>query len=103
MRTNKRLTIKLIILIVLFLLVSMVAISYSGLISLKTADAKLKTFVGVEKIVVYSTNLSVDIYESDVKQVTIKDQSKVSGLGTKKIVQMNQNGSVISLLGFKKK
>ena len=102
MRTNKRLTIKLIILIVLFLLVSMVAISYSGLISLKTSDAKLKTFVGVEKIVVYSTNLSVDIYESDVKQVTIKDQSKVSGLGTKKIVQMNQNEEVIIIKQSKK-
>lgn len=102
MRTNKWLKTKLILLIFLFIVTSIFAINYTGLLNKTSGNNNERTFSTVEKIVLESTSLSVNIIESDVKQVTIKDNSKSSGLKTEKPIKIDQKGNVVSIKQRKK-
>lgn len=83
MNRKKWLSIKLILLLLIFFVVSVGAFNYVSPKSQTITDREEKLFTDVEKIVVESVSLSVNIYESDVQKVTIKDNSKTYGLSNK--------------------
>lgn len=100
MNKKKLLIIKLIFLILIFIMMSYLAIyyfSYSGFESIVVIDGEEKIFSNVEKIVVELVNLPINIYESDVSQVTIKDNSKVYGFIIGKPNTIDEKDGVISI------
>jgi len=100
MNKNIWLPIKLILLILTLIIIgsiAILAINYSGFKKVTKVEGEEKKFSNVEKVVVESISLPVDIYESDVAQVTIKDNSKVFGLRTSNPNKVEQKGGVLYL------
>ncbi|HHX62544.1 MAG TPA: DUF4097 domain-containing protein [Epulopiscium sp.] len=59
-------------------------------------EGEVKSFSGVEKIVVDAISLPIHIYESDVATVTVTDNSQAYGLSTSKPNMLSQKGHVLS-------
>lgn len=64
--------------------------------SMPVETGEKKTFADVEKIVIDSINLPVEIYESDVREVTIQDNTNVQGIGTRKPNKVSYQDGVLS-------
>ena len=97
MKRSNWFIVKLTLLIVLFFAIGIGAINFSGLTNKSNIDKKEKTFSSVDKLVMESTSLSVDIHESNVEKVTIKDHSKTRGLMARKPIKIIQTGGVVSV------
>lgn len=91
------LVIKLILLILVFVTLGIIALNFSGIKSMAIIEGQERTFSGVEKIVVEAISLPIKVYESDVAQVTIKDNTKEYGLKNAKPNTMEQKGDVVTL------
>ncbi len=59
-------------------------------------NGEKKVFSDVEKILIDSINLPVEIYESDVNQVTIQDNTSVQGVGTRKANKISYQDGILS-------
>lgn len=109
MSRQKWLLIKLILLILIFIILGRISICVISSSTLKNThfggitmgntpsiQGDKKSFSNIEKIVVDSISLPVHIYESDVTQVTVQDNSKVYILGTKSPNKLSQEDDVLS-------
>lgn len=116
MSRKKWLTVKLILLILMF--ITLIAISVTVIIRPRLSDYGLganmlsimpieegekKTFTDVEKIIVDTINLPIDIYESDVSQVSIQDNTTIYGLGSRKPNKVAYQDGVLSFKQVKQK
>lgn len=72
------------------------ALNFTGLKSLTAGEGEERSFSNIEKIVVDSISLSVDIYEADVMEVTIKDNSKRYGLRAGKPNTIKEEDGVVT-------
>ncbi len=95
MNRKKWLSIKLILLLLIFFVASVGTFNYVSSKSQTSTNQEEKLFTDVEKIVVESVSLSVNIYESDVQKVTIKDNSKTYGLSNKTDNIIEEKGGVV--------
>ena len=62
-----------------------------------------KAFADVEKIVIDSISLPIEIYEGDVNEVTIQDNTRVQGLGSKEPNKVSYQDGVLSFKQVKQK
>lgn len=96
---NRRnwLAIKLFLLTVSLFCIGIIAINYAEFTDQMIIGGEEKLFSNIEKIIVESVNLPVNIYEEDVEKVTIKDNSKVYGLSTGKPNTIDEEDGVLSV------
>ena len=109
MSRKKWLGIKLILLIFIFLTLFRISIfvigsstsrntPFGGIImnNIPLKEGEQKAFSNVEKIVVDVISLPIHIYEGDVTQVTVQDNSSVYGLGANSHNTLTQKDGVLS-------
>lgn len=99
MNRKQWLIIKLILLVLIFSMfigIAISAINYSKSSGMPIVEGEKQSFSDIDKIVIESISLPVHIYESDVTQVTVMDNSKAYGLGTSKPNRLSQESSTLS-------
>lgn len=96
MNRKNWLTIKLILLILILFLMGIIALNMTSLKTLTAVEGEERVFSNVEKIVVESISLSVEIVETESKTVTIKDNSKGYGLRAGKPNTIHQDGGIVT-------
>ncbi len=96
MNRKNWLTVKLILLLVILIFMGIAALNFTGLKSLTAIKGEEKSFNNVEKIVVESISLSVEVLETDGTTVTIKDNSKGYGLRAGKSNTLKQENGVVT-------
>lgn len=69
--------------------------------SMPIEEGEKKSFSDVEKIVIGSISLPVDIYESDVTEVTIQDNSTAFGFGRAKPNKISYDKGILSFMQVK--
>ena len=63
----------------------------------RSSQAPAQVFDGVDKIIVQSTSLPVNIYESDVEKVTVRDNSRTFGLRLKSANTVTEEDGILSI------
>lgn len=71
--------------------------------SMPIENGEKKVFPDTEKIVIDSINLAVEIYESDVEEVTIQDNTTVQGIGKRRSNKVSYKEGVLSFKQVKQK
>ena len=98
MSRKNYLSIKLIIMVLILLTISFMAFNFSGFGNKDTGTVGGKqSFSNVEKIVVESLSLSLEVYESDVSEVTVIDNSRFTGIKNREPNIITQEGNTVKV------